>query len=62
MDEARFGVEAERLRERMRGLETEAPIPYRKQNFGDYHIPTMELREGMETPGQTGFALHSRKN
>src|SRR3954467_5324539 len=45
--EADFEPVAERLRERMRTLETTRPIPYRKQNGGDYHIPTMQLRPGL---------------
>jgi NAD(P)H dehydrogenase (quinone) len=61
MDDDRFETEAARLRTRMRSLEIEAPIAYRKQNFGDYHIPAMTLREGLESPGETGFALHVRK-
>jgi NAD(P)H dehydrogenase (quinone) len=58
VDEARFATEAEQLRERMRTLETIAPIPYRRQNFGDYLIPSMELRPGLGAPDATGFALH----
>lgn len=61
MDEARFEEEAARLRERMKILATEAPIPYRKQNFGDYRIPQMELHDGLEQPGDTSFTLHLRR-
>lgn len=46
------------LRERMRTLATTAPIPYRKQNGGDYQISSMELKPGLETPGAVRFALH----
>jgi NAD(P)H dehydrogenase (quinone) len=49
---------AESLRERMRTLETIAPIPYRRQNGGDYLIPTMNLRRELGDPDATGFALH----
>lgn len=59
-DEARFRTVAQNLRERMRTLETATPIPYRRQNGGDYHIPAMELREGLEAPGASGFGLHLR--
>lgn len=62
LDEARFTAEADRLRQRLRGLESEAPIAYRKQNFGDYQMPEMVLRDGLEAPGDTGFALHIRKD
>jgi NAD(P)H dehydrogenase (quinone) len=60
-NEERFKAAAQDLRERMQTLETTVPIPYRRQNGGDYHVPTMELREGLETPGVSGFALHLRR-
>lgn len=58
LDEARFELVAERLRERMRTLATTKPIPYRCQNGGDYVIPSMQLRPELSDPGVTGFALH----
>lgn len=58
LDEAGFGTVAEALRGRMRSLHTTAPIPFRRQNGGDYMIPTLELREDLARPGLTGFALH----
>jgi NAD(P)H dehydrogenase (quinone) len=58
LDEAGFQSTAERLRERMRTLATTSPIPYRRQNGGDYLIPSMQLRAGLEHSGATGFALH----
>jgi NAD(P)H dehydrogenase (quinone) len=58
LDEAGFDQVAESLRERMRTLETTAPIPYRKQNAGDYLIPSMQLRAGLDDPGASGFGLH----
>lgn len=61
MDAARFEVEAARLRDRMLTLETATPIAYRKQNSDDYRIPEMVLHEGLEAPGDVGFALHIRK-
>lgn len=45
----------------MRNLETETSIAFRKQNFGDYRIPEMELQEGLERPGEVSFAMHIRK-
>jgi NAD(P)H dehydrogenase (quinone) len=59
LDEPGFAALAERLRERMRTLATTRPIPYRRQNGGDYLIPTMQLREGLGA-GASGFALHIR--
>jgi NAD(P)H dehydrogenase (quinone) len=53
-----FEPVAERLRERMRTIETTPPIPYRQQNGGDYVIPSMQLRLELADPGATGFALH----
>ncbi|MBZ9741546.1 MULTISPECIES: NAD(P)H-dependent oxidoreductase [unclassified Mesorhizobium] len=61
LDEAGFGPIAERLRERMRTLATTAPIPYRRQNGGDYLIPSMRLRAELEGPGAAGFELHVKR-
>ena len=58
LDHVVFEQMAERLRERMRTLATTPPIPYRRQNGGDYLIPSMQLRPGLGTPDATGFALH----
>ncbi|RAI01838.1 NAD(P)H dehydrogenase [Acuticoccus sediminis] len=57
-DESGFEPVAEGLRERMRTLFTCAPIPYRRQNGGDYLIPSMQLRPGLGRPDATGYALH----
>jgi NAD(P)H dehydrogenase (quinone) len=58
LGEADFDCVAEQLRERMRTIETTPPIPYRQQNGGDYLIPTMELRPGLEGRCANGFKLH----
>lgn len=60
-DETRFEAAAQELRTRMRTIETTPHIPYRRQNGGDYHIPTMELRAGLEAPGLTGLELHKHQ-
>lgn len=39
---------------------TTEPIAFRRQNFGDYEIPSLHLREGLEPAGRTGFGLHVR--
>ncbi|GGP22607.1 NAD(P)H-dependent oxidoreductase [Silvimonas iriomotensis] len=57
-DEARFNQTAQALRERMRTLETTPPIAFRRQNGGDYVIPTLELKPDLEAGGTQGFALH----
>ncbi|EGD05960.1 ribosyldihydronicotinamide dehydrogenase (quinone), partial [Burkholderia sp. TJI49] len=33
------------------------PIPYRRQNAGDYEIPALTLKAEI-APEQTGFAAH----
>lgn len=58
LDAVDFRPVAERLRGRMRTLATTAPIPFRRQNGGDYQIPGMQLLAGLEQPGAAGFALH----
>jgi NAD(P)H dehydrogenase (quinone) len=57
-DEAGFDSAAERLRGRMRTLATTTPIPYRRQNGGDYLIPAMQLRPELGDAEASGFALH----
>lgn len=61
LDETGFEAVAGRLRERMRTLTTTPPIPYRRQNGGDYSIPSMRLRPELGDPHATGFALHQRR-
>ncbi len=61
MNEARFQQASQELRQRMKGLFIDAPIAFRQQNGGDYHIPTMELRDGLERPGTKSFELHVGK-
>lgn len=56
--EADFERTAGDLRERMRTLATMSPIPYRRQNFGDYLIPAMTLRPELGEPEARGFCLH----
>jgi NAD(P)H dehydrogenase (quinone) len=58
LDDAAFEIVAERLRERMRTLATTSPIPYRRQNGGDYLVPSLQLRAGLGDPDAAGFALH----
>lgn len=58
MDAARFAAVGAELDRRMRGLFVEPPIAYRQQNGGDYEIPSMTLRAGLEQAGRQGFRLH----
>ncbi|WP_216360253.1 hypothetical protein [Sphingobium yanoikuyae] len=58
MDDDGPRATSDMLRGRMRALFTDEPIPYRRQNAGDYAIPSMELREEAAAPTLTGFAAH----
>jgi NAD(P)H dehydrogenase (quinone) len=49
---------ADAWRQRLLALETTAPIAFRPQNFGDYEIPSLHLKAGLEPAGRTGFGLH----
>ena len=55
----RFGEVREQLRERLRTLETDEPIPFRTQNGGDYD-DDLVLRPD-RAPGATGLAVHLRQ-
>lgn len=56
-DEARFSRITRELAARLDGLFTDAPIPFRRQNGGDYTIPELTLKPEL-APGREGFALH----
>lgn len=58
-DAERFKVMCQELAHRLDNLETTTPIPFRKQNFGDYEIPAMTLREDIR-PGEEGLGIHSK--
>lgn len=57
-NKARFEAAAESLRNRMRTLGTAGSIPYRCQNGGDYHIPSMQLEAELGERRASSFALH----
>ncbi|TWI69424.1 NAD(P)H dehydrogenase (quinone) [Pseudoduganella lurida] len=57
MDEARFAAERAALDQRLDTLFTATPIPFRRQNGGDYDIPALTLRDAI-APGAHGFAAH----
>ncbi|MEU6106335.1 NAD(P)H-dependent oxidoreductase [Streptomyces flaveolus] len=46
--------------QRLLTLESTDPIAFRRQNAGDYEIPSLHLKEGLEPAGRTGFGLHVR--
>ncbi len=58
LDEAGFEPLPSACASRMRTLGSTPPIPYRRQNGGDYLIPSMQLRPELGDPGASGFALH----
>lgn len=57
MDEGAFDTAAAGLRTRMRSLFVTPPIPFRRQNGGDYEIPSLDLRPHVD-PLRSGFAVH----
>ncbi|WP_176463985.1 NAD(P)H-dependent oxidoreductase [Bordetella genomosp. 11] len=57
IDEAGFTRVCEALGERLDSLRETAPIPFRKQNGGDYVIPALTLRPDL-APGRSGFGIH----
>ncbi|KAF4341884.1 NAD(P)H dehydrogenase (quinone) [Fusarium beomiforme] len=61
LDEVGFEREAEVLREKLRQLDTIEPIAYRPQNGGDYELPSLLLKPGLEEDNTSGFSLHVRK-
>ena len=61
LSEERYEKELIVLRKRLIHLFSDKPIPYRLQNGGDYHVPSLWLREGLEHGNEsTPFALHKR--
>ncbi|WP_338761313.1 NAD(P)H-dependent oxidoreductase [Massilia sp. METH4] len=57
MGEARYAGVREAFTQRLDSLESTAPIPFRRQNGGDYDIPALTLREDI-APAQTGLRIH----
>lgn len=57
MDAARFARLTDALGRRLDTLFSAAPIPFRKQNAGDYEIPALTLRPDI-APAASGFAAH----
>ena len=60
----RYATDCAALSRRLDDLWTDTPIPYRKQNGGDYEIPSLTLKPTVETKAadgtvQSGFRLHS---
>ncbi len=60
LDARGFAALGNDLKERMRTLGTTEPIAYRRQNGGDYDIPSLKLRPELAARGAPGFRLHLR--
>jgi NAD(P)H dehydrogenase (quinone) len=60
IDESRYQAATRELEGRLLAIETTEPIPYRKQNAGDYVIPACTLKPGLEDEGQQGLRLHTQ--
>ncbi len=57
MDETRFAEIGSALGQRLDDLAHTAPIPFRRQNAGDYEIPALTLKPDI-APGRSGFDAH----
>ena len=58
-DAGQFADQCAALAERLDTLWQTEPIPFRRQNHGDYLIPSLTLRPEL-APGQSGLAVHLR--
>jgi NAD(P)H dehydrogenase (quinone) len=47
------------LGQRLDTLASTAPIPFRRQNYGDYLIPSLTLRPELAV-GESGLTIHQR--
>jgi len=57
MDAARFAATCDMLGRRLDTLFSAPPLPFRRQNGGDYLIPELGLRPDL-APGRSGFGVH----
>ena len=57
LDAQRFATLREALARRLDTLSETPPIPFRRQNHGDYQIPSLNLRPEL-APGENGLAIH----
>jgi len=61
VDEPRYKMICRELAGRLDQLFISEPIPYYRQNFGDYNIPDLTLREDIAS-GEEGVAIHIRRS
>ncbi|HEJ7040021.1 MAG: NAD(P)H-dependent oxidoreductase [Serratia liquefaciens] len=57
VDEARFAEACNALGQRLDELEQTSPIPFRRQNAGEYEIPALTLKPDI-APRRKGFSAH----
>ena len=58
IDAARYAQITCAIGTRLEDLFTDQPIPYRRQNGGEYDIQSLSLKPGIEVNEQYGFRLH----
>lgn len=56
-----FADVAKAWEQRLLSLDETDPIPFRRQNFGDYELPSLRLRDDLEAKGSKGFGLHVQR-
>ena len=59
VDEQRFAAHRDELAQRLDNLWQTPPLPFRRQNGGDYTIPALTLRPEI-APDASGLAIHLR--
>jgi len=57
VDEVRFAEACNALGQHLDELEQTSPIPFRRQNAGEYEIPALTLKPDI-APGRKGFSAH----
>ncbi len=57
MDATRYDEVCRALSERLDTLFVIPPVPFYRQNSGDYNIPDLTLRDDI-APGETGLSIH----
>lgn len=57
IDEARYAEACHALGQRLDNLDQTTPIPFRRQNAGEYEIPALTLKSDI-APGRKGFSAH----
>ena len=56
-DDEKYAAYCQQLAQRLDTLWQTEPLPFRRQNAGDYVIPALTLREDI-APGEGGFGVH----